>query len=370
MTEGFSTWLEIDLANIRTNVRLLLAASGTELMAVVKADGYGHGAPAVARAAIEAGATWCGVARLDEALQLRRAGIGVPILVLGYTPPERIEDALAGRVAVTVYDRGVAEAYAHRAAEAGKRLRVHVKVDTGMGRLGMRTGEALPFLQSNPPGGALEIEGIFTHFARADEPGQATTGSQIASFDRLLADLESIGKRPVIVHAANSSGTLNFPQARYDLVRCGIAVYGIAPSPAAPLPPGYRAALAWKARLISKKTLPPGHGVSYGHAYVTQAEECIGAIPVGYADGFRRVPGNFVLIAGRRVPVVGTVAMDQVMVQLDSIPQAEIGAEVVVIGRQGDQTIRAGEIAGRWGTISYEVVCGLAARLPRVYLNE
>ena len=370
MTEGFSTWLEIDLDRIRNNVQLLLESSGTPVMAVVKADGYGHGALAVARAAMEAGATWCGLARLDEALQLRRAGINRRILVLGYTPPNRIEDAIANNVALTVYDRSVAQAYAQRAAEAGQALRVHVKVDTGMGRLGMPAEEALAFLAGSQDAEALEIEGVFTHFARADEPGAGTTERQLAVFDRFLDELESIGARPAIVHAANSSGALYFPAARFDLVRTGIAMLGIDPAPEAPLPPEFRAALSWKARLSSKKTLPPQHGISYGHAYITQTEECIGVVPVGYADGFRRVPGNYVLIEGRRVPVVGNVAMDQTMVRLDSVPQAEIGSEVVIIGRQGDQVISAQEIARQWGTISYEVVCGLADRLPRVYLNE
>jgi alanine racemase len=206
--------------------------------------------------------------------------------------------------------------------------------------------------------------------ARADEPESGATESQLAVFERLLADLDTSGARPPIVHAANSSGALYFPAARFDLVRTGIAIFGIDPSPDAPLPPEFRAALAWKARLSSKKTIPPQHGIGHGHAYITQTDESIGVIPVGYADGFRRVPGNDVLIAGRRVPVVGNVAMDQAMVRLDSVPQAEIGSEVVIIGRQGDEVISAHDIARRWGTISYEVVCGLANRLPRVYLNE
>jgi alanine racemase len=368
MTEGFSTWLEIDLDHIRNNVRRLIETAGTQLMAVVKADGYGHGALAVARAATEAGASWCGVARLDEALRLRREGINRRVLVLGYTPPNRIEDAIANNVTLTVYDRGVAAAYARHAGAAGLPLRVHVKVDTGMGRLGMSAEETLEFFRAGY--GPLEIEGIFTHFARADEPEAGTTERQLAVFDRLLDELDAIGKRPFIVHAANSSGTLFFPAARYDLVRTGIAMLGIDPSPAAPVPPDFHPALAWKARLSSKKSLPPRHGVSYGHTYLTQTEECIGVIPVGYADGFRRVSGNVVLMEGRRVPVVGTVAMDQAMVRLDTVPEAGIGSEVVIIGRQGDEVIRAEAIARHWGTIPYEVVCGLADRLPRVYINE
>ncbi len=369
MSNGFSTWLEIDLGVIRNNVQQLLQLTGTQVMAVVKADGYGHGALAVAKAATGAGATWCGTARLDEALQLRRAGINKRLLVLGYTPPDRIPDAIANNVAVTVYDSHVAGSYSEKAAEAGEQLRIHVKVDTGMGRLGMRPEDALQFFQANKDNAGLEIEGVFTHFARADEPQEDTTSHQIRRFNTLLSQLESDGLRPKIVHAANSSGAVHFPEARYDIVRTGIAMLGIDPSPEAPLPEGIRAALAWKARLTSKKVLPPRHGISYGHSYYTQTEECIGVVPVGYADGLRRVHGNFFLIEGRMVPVVGNVAMDQTMVRLDDVPQAEIGSEVVIIGRQGELTISAHELARRWGTISYEVICGLADRLPRIYLN-
>lgn len=369
MSNGYSTWLEIDLGIIRNNVKHLLDLTNSQVMAVVKADGYGHGALAVARAATEAGANWCGVARLDEALQLRRAGVNKRLLVLGYTPPDRIPDAIANNVAVTVYDRGVAQTYADQAASVGEALRVHVKVDTGMGRLGMRPEDALQFAHAQRENPALEIEGVFTHFARADEPQSGTTDRQIERFNTLLDQLESDGLRPKIVHAANSSGAVYFPNARYDLVRTGIAMLGIDPSPEAPLPEGFRAALTWKARLTSKKTLPARHGISYGHAYYTQTDESIGVVPVGYADGLRRVHGNFFLIEGQRVPVVGNVAMDQTMVRLDYVPQAEIGSEVVIIGRQGELVINAHELARRWSTISYEVVCGLADRLPRIYLN-
>jgi alanine racemase len=370
MSNGYSTWLEIDLGTIRNNVKQLLDLSATQVMAVVKADGYGHGALSVAKAATQAGANWCGVARLDEALQLRRAGINKRLLVLGHTPPDRIPDAIANNVTVTVYDHGVAQAYGHQAQTTGEALRIHVKVDTGMGRLGMRPDDALHFLHASRENPSLEVEGIFTHFARADEPMVDTTDKQLQRFNHLLDELEGDGLRPRIVHAANSSGAVHFPGARFDLIRTGIAMLGIDPSPEAPLPEGIRAALTWKARLTSKKTLPPRHGISYGHAYFTQTEETIGVVPVGYADGLRRVPGNFFLIEGQRVPVVGNVAMDQTMVRLDYVPQAKIGSEVVIIGPQGDQVISAHELARRWGTISYEVICGLADRLPRIYLNE
>jgi len=369
IVNGFSTWLEIDLGAIRQNVQQLCDISRTQVMAVVKADGYGHGALAVAKAATEAGATWCGVARLDEALNLRREGINKRLLVLGYTPPDRIPDAIANNVALTVYDPQVAAEYAAKSTATGEAVRIHVKVDTGMGRLGMLPPDALDFVRQVHESEGLEIEGFFTHLARADEPSADTTRKQLKIFMDLLDTLQAAGMRPKFVHAANSSGTIYFPDARFDLVRPGIAMLGIDPSPEAPLPAGFRAALSWKAHLSSKKILPPRHGISYGHTYTTQSEECIGVVPVGYADGFRRVPGNFVLIGGHRVPVVGNVSMDQTMVRLDYVPEARIGSEVVLIGVQGERQISAHELARHWGTIPYEVVCGLADRLPRIYID-
>ncbi len=382
-SNGYSTWLEISLQAIRTNVQHLLQITGTGVMAVVKADGYGHGALAVSQAATEAGATWCGVARLDEGLKLRRAGINARILVLGYTPPDRIADAVANSITLTVYDPRVAADYADQAIAHGQDVRIHAKIDTGMGRLGMPPEDVLSFLRAFHGRPGLEIEGLFTHFARADEPHQDATRRQLHRFNELLATLDNAssdrsnpgtisgqGLRPRLVHAANSAAALNFPDSRFDLVRAGIALLGIDPAPICPLPDGFQPALAWKARLSSHKLLPPRHGISYGHAYYTQSDECIGVVPVGYADGFRRVQGNFVLIGGRRVPVVGNVTMDQTMIRLDAVPNIQIGSEVVLIGAQGEQVISAYELARRWGTIAYEVICGLADRLPRIYLEE
>jgi alanine racemase len=373
-TTAYSTWLEISQAAIRNNVRQLLDISQTRVMAVVKADGYGHGALAVAEAATAAGAGWCGVARLDEGLQLRRSGINSRILALGYTPPDRVADAVANNITLTVYDRGVARDYANQAAALGEDLRIHLKVDTGMGRLGMRPEEVLNFFNAFHGRPGLVIEGLFTHFARADEPHLDTTDQQMNRFWDLLTTLENSGDqpgglRPRLVHAANSAAAINYPDSRLDMVRPGIALFGIDPAPMSPLPTGFKPALTWKAKLSSIKNLPARHGISYGHAYFTQSEECIGVVPVGYADGFRRVPGNFVLIGGRRVPVVGNVAMDQTMIRIDSVPDAQIGDEVVLIGRQGEQEINAFQLAQRWGTIAYEVICGLADRLPRLYID-
>ena len=215
----------------------------------------------------------------------------------------------------------------------------------------------------------VELEGVFTHFARADEPKEFDTESQLQKFQTLLKEMALAGIKPSLIHASNSAGSLAFPEARFDMVRVGIALYGLPPSREVGVPNGIKPVLTWKTRLISLKKLPAGHGVSYGFKYYTKREERIGVIAVGYADGLRRRPGNKALIRGKRANVVGNVCMDQCMLQMDDVPDAEIGDEVVLIGRQGEDEITATEIAEDWGTINYEVICGLASRMPRVYLK-
>lgn len=369
-SNGYSAWLEIDLDIIRQNVKELHRISQTEVMAIVKANGYGHGAAEIARASVEAGATWCGVARLEEAIALRRAGLNCHILALGYTSPDRVAEAVNNNICLTIYDQQIGEAYAEQAKDLGGILRLHIKVDIGMGRLGISPDTALAFIESLSRQPHLMIEGIFTHFARADEPQVRTTRDQLDLFNRLIHQLKTDGSiAPKYIHTANSAASLNYPDARYDLIRPGIALYGFQPSPETPVPAGVKPGLTWKTRLTSVRTFPPEHGISYGHIYRTKASERIGSIAIGYADGFRRVDGNQVIVRGKRVPVVGRVCMDQCMLQLDEVPEAQIGDEVVLLGGQGSEYISAEEIATRWGTFNYEVICGLSARLPRIYLN-
>ncbi len=368
-SNGYSAWLEIDLNIIRQNVKELLRISQTEVMAVVKANGYGHGAIEIARASVEAGATWCGVARLEEAIALRRAGLNCQILVVGYTSPDRVAEAVNNNICLTIYDHKIGEAYAEQARNLGGGLRLHIKVDTGMGRLGISSDTALEFIEKLSRQPQLLIEGIFTHFARADEPGVSTTSEQLEKFDKLVERLSTDGIAPKYIHASNSAAIQNFPLAHFDLVRPGILLYGFPPSPETPVPVGIQPALTWKTRLTSVRDFPAGHGISYGHIYHTTHTERIGSNAIGYADGYRRVDGNVVLVRGKRVPVVGRVCMDQCMLQLDEIPDASIGDEVVLLGGQGDEYISAEELAERWGTFNYEVICGLSARLPRIYLN-
>lgn len=368
-SEGHTTWLEIDLGAIKNNTRELMRLSQRPLAAVVKANAYGHGVVRVAQAASQAGANWLAVARYEEAKLLRSNWIMTDTLVMGYSPVEYAQEAARENIRLAVFDRDTAQAYSQSASGVGMTLRVHVKVDTGMNRIGIRPEDGLEFIHwlHGLPG--IEVEGVFTHFARADEPEEPATRDQIRRFDSLLDGLTQAGLRPALVHASNSGAVINFPSARYDLVRCGIALYGLHPSAQTVLPDSFRPALALKTRLTAIKELPAGAGVSYNHLYTTKKRERIGTLAIGYADGLRRIKGNLVLIRGKEAPIVGAVCMDQCMVQLDGIPEAETGDEVVVIGQQGDLKRSAEQVAGVWGTINYEVTCGMAERLPRNYFQ-
>lgn len=364
--KDYSTWVEIDLAVIQDNLRYVRDLSGVEVMAIVKANAYGHGALPVAQAALKAGASWCGVARIEEALELRAMGLDCPILLLGYTPVSRMPDAINQRISMTVWSYE----QVWKASEFGLKLetpaRLHLKVDTGMGRLGIPPESTLALAEyiSGTPG--VLLEGLFTHFARADELDNTTSDHQEDNFRSVILELEERGLRPPLVHAANSAASLTRPSAHFDMVRLGIAMYGLHPSLERPNPASFRPALTWKAVLSQVKLLPAGSGISYGHEYITQKEERVGTIPLGYADGFRRTTGNYVLVGGWRVPVIGRVCMDQIMVQLDDVPDAQAGDTVILLGEQGDSRITAEDIAEVWGTINYEVVCAIGARVPRI----
>jgi len=364
-TDALPSWLEIDLGASRNNVQEMMRITRRPLMAVVKANAYGHGIKAVGKAVEEAGAAWCGVARIEEALVLREAGVTCPILVMGYTPPACVQDAIANEISLMVDDSEVAAQYTLAAGDA--LLKCHLKVDTGMSRLGVHVGEAadlLAWLNLQP---AINLEGLFTHFARADEPKLSTTTDQLAKFQRLISEVESAGLRPEWVHAANSAAGLHFPDAYFDMTRSGIAIYGLHPSDEAPLPDAFRAALMMKARITHVRTLPAGRGISYGHRYTTSKTERVASISIGYADGFRRSTGNRVLLHGKPVPLLGRVSMDQCVISLEDVPDVKTGDEVVLIGEQGGARISAEMLAADWGTINYEVVCGMASRLPRLY---
>ena len=363
----YSTWVMVDLDAIKNNARYFLARSGTQVMAIVKANAYGHGAVSVARAALEAGATWCGVARVEEALELRQAGLECPLLLLGYTPEARYEEMIAHQISMTVWELKQIKNISAAASQMDQEAKLHLKVDTGMSRLGVKPEEVIGLVQKIVQLPNIRMEGLFTHFARSDESDPTPTDAQEALFHAVVAELDAAEFKIQLIHTANSAASLTRPNSYFNCVRIGIAMYGLHPSPECLLPPALQPALTWKSVLSQVKILPPGRGISYGHEYITSKEERIGTVPVGYADGFRRVPGNQVLVGGCKVPVVGRVTMDQIMVHLDTLPDASAGDEVVLLGTQGDNTIAAEEIAGRWGTINYEVTSGISHRVPRIY---
>jgi alanine racemase len=362
------TWVEVDLDAIANNVRLLAQiAAPAKVLAVLKADAYGHGMVKVTRTALNNGISWIGVATLGEAITLRKAGIDIPILVMSYMPAWQAHEAILHNIRATIFNKELAQAFSRAALDLNQTAYVHVKVDTGMGRLGLLPEEVLPFLQSiDLPG--LRVEGMYTHFATADETDLAHAHEQLRRYQALLQQLDEAKLRPAVVHAANTAGILNLPGARFDMVRAGIGLYGLPPSADTPLPEGFRPALTFKSTVGQVKTLPPDSPIGYGAVYRTQGEETIAIIPVGYADGFRRAPRTWkeVLVKGRRAPLVGRVSMDQAAINVTHIPNVRQGDEVVLIGRQGNEVITAEEVAENLGTVNYEVVSELLARIPRV----
>ena len=361
----------INLPAIQHNYRRMREIADTKVMAVVKANAYGHGMIEVARAAVEAGAEWLGVAILNEGMALRQAGLKANILVFGYTPPDQAGEAIANDLSLTVYDLDVARSYAALAGVIHGRARLHVKVDTGMGRLGVFPDEAAKLVKAIELMDGVQVEGLFTHFATADDADQTYILMQFRRFLHIVDTLEEENRDPKIIHAANSAAALALPETRFDLVRMGIALYGLNPSPDVPAPPDFIPALEWKSAVVQVKTLPPGSPVSYGREYVTQGNEAIAVIPVGYGDGFRRYPKNVarVIVGGQIVPVVGRVCMDQIMANVSECGEVKIGDEVVLIGKQGGAHITADDVARWWGTINYDVVTGISARVARVYLG-
>ncbi|MCP4519913.1 MAG: alanine racemase, partial [Delftia sp.] len=313
------TRVEINLDAIAQNVRCVgaLLEPETRLLAVLKADAYGHGAVKVARTVLNNGASYCGVASVNEAVRLRQAGITAPVLVLGYTPAWQAREALLHDVTVTLYDYDVARAFSRAAVELHAEAHVHVKVDSGMGRLGLAPGQVLDFVRGARGLPGLTLEGIFTHFSVADDADLGYTREQLGRFERVLNELRERGITFPLVHAANSAALLRLPASHFNMVRLGLAMYGLAPSPSVSLLPGMQRALSWKTSVAQVKKLPPGSFVSYGNTYQTRGAETIAVSPVGYADGFRRAPRHWgeVRLRGQRAPIVGRVCMDQTMIR-------------------------------------------------------
>jgi alanine racemase len=364
------SWVEVDLSAVRHNVaavRRFLGGSG--LIAVVKANAYGHGAVEVARAAQQGGATGLAVACTAEGEQLRRAGLEGPILVLAAGDPAAAADLVALGLSHTVCTEEMAAALARAAERQGKQARVHLKIDTGMGRLGRWCQEADTFgaMVQRLPG--VVVEGAFTHFATAEEADTSYLQLQFSRFEEALRALAAAGVRPPVRHAANSAAALRFPEMKLDAVRTGLLVYGLRPD--APGLPDIelRPALAWKTRVAFARRLPEGCPVSYGRTYITPGERLVGVLPIGYADGYPRHASNRaqVLVRGTLCPVVGTVCMDHVMVDLTPAGEVAIGEEVVLVGAQQGRRITANQVAEWAGTVVHQVPTVIGNRVARYY---
>jgi len=361
---------EIDLGAIAHNVAALRdLVAPAELCAVVKADGYGHGAIASGRAALAAGATWLGVALVEEGAVLRKAGIEAPILLLSQPPPADIEAAVRFDLRLSVYTSAGVEAVADAARARGTRAVVHLKVDTGMNRVGADPAEVAGLAKQIAGRPELEFEALWTHCAVADEPGHPFTDQQLDRFDEVYAELERAGLAPPMRHAANTAAAIEHPRSRYDLVRAGIGVYGISPAPALDGRVDLHPALTLRAEVSMVKRVAAGERISYGLRHRFEHDTVVATVPIGYADGVPRrlsAVGGEVLIGGRRRAIVGTVTMDQLMVACGD-DEVAVGDEVVLIGRQGDESVTAAEWAGPLDTIAYEIVCGIGPRVPRTY---
>jgi alanine racemase len=369
---------EIDLAALRANVRALRArASGAAVMAVVKSDAYGHGAVPCARAAVEAGASWLGTATPEEALALREAGLPGRIMCWLWTPGGPWREAIEADLDVSVSGRWALRELVAAAREARVPARVQLKADTGLGRSGCQPGadwaELVAEALRAQSEGLLRVTGLWSHFACADEPGHPSIAAQLTLFREMLAYAEGRGVHPEVRHIANSPATLTLPETHFDLVRTGIAVYGISPSPeiGSPADFGLRPVMTLSASIALVKRVPAGHGVSYGHHYVTPGETTLGLVPVGYADGIPRHASGAgpVLVDGKWRTVAGRIAMDQFVVDLGGDePAAGTRAVLFGPGDRGEPT--AEDWAQAAGTIAYEIVTRIGTRVPRVYVNE
>lgn len=366
-----SLWAEIDLSAIKHNIKEARKAVGKQVavMAVVKANAYGHGADHVAIAAYEAGASCFGVALPEEGVNLRRAGITQPIHILAESAYDAIPLIIENDLTATICSLESARALSQEAVKRGKTVRAHVKVDTGMNRIGLFPEMVVEYMRVVKDLPGIELEGIFTHFSEADNPNSDYTDRQLIKFKKLIADLEEAGLCPPIKHAANSAAVYLHPESHFDMVRIGISMYGLHPSNATKGLINLKPALAFKARLSFIKWLACGEGVSYNRTHKMTCDTRIGTVPAGYGDGYSRLLSNKgrVLIGGRSYPVVGNICMDQFMVNLGIDSMAKVNDEVVLIGRQGDEEISADDLAATLGTINYEVVCMINSRVPRVY---
>ncbi|GAA0431633.1 alanine racemase [Lentibacillus halophilus] len=366
------TWAEVDLTAIEHNVKQMKGKlpDDSSIIAVVKADGYGHGAVQVAEKALKSGAQMLAVAMLEEALSLRDSGLTAPVIVLGWVSPEDVPIAAERDIILTFFQQEWLQEVKSYSLPAP--VKAHMKWDTGMGRIGIRTTEELTgILNELNDTNRVMMTGVYTHFATADEADQTYLEKQWLRFKHMLDAFRSQWNAPVAIHIGNSAASIRFPEQMYDYIRFGISMYGLYPSVVTKnewdieLKPAF----SLHSRLIHVKKLDPGESISYGAVYTTTDSEWIGTIPIGYADGWiRQLQGSDVLIDGKRMPVVGKICMDQTMIRLDK--EYPIGTKVTLIGKQGDKEIETDEIAAHLETINYEIPCTITSRVPRIYKDN
>ena len=375
-----TTWVEVDLSAIQSNARAIKAyAQGSSLIAVIKADAYGHGVIPVAEALHEEAAMYA-VATVGEAVELRTAGIRKPVLMLFNALPAQVEAIADYQLTPSVYEPTLCKALSRAAQVKGTLVKVHLDVDTGMNRGGIWYTEAVDFLKWLTSLEGIKIEGIFTHFATADEADKSHLHLQLDRFKLVLSSLSKLNLRPPIVHAANSAAALTLPDAHFDAVRVGLSLYGVYPSPDVreTSPVSLRPALNWKARIISLRRSMPGEGISYGRTYIVDEPIWLATLPIGHADGYPRALSNRseALIGGVRCQQVGLVCMDGTVFQIAAANEGgvnlplNIGDEAVLIGKQGDLEITVDQVAEKAGSISYEILTGIGKRISRIYVNR
>lgn len=364
-------WLEIDVGQLTENVRGIGRIIQKKILAVIKANAYGHGYVNAAKAFLQGGAAYLGVVNVAEGMLLRRSGIDAPVFVMGGMLPNSMAAAAVHHLDFAVFRAEHLDVLRQIVAQ-GHRPRVHVKVNVGMGRLGLLPHEAVDFFRVLHAIPGVDIIGFMTHFPSADElQKNADTEKHIRVFDQIVQNLTVAGLRPPIVHAANTGGSLYHPAAHYDMVRLGIAAYGLPPEEGMDIPEGLKPAMTWKARFVHTKLLPAGHGISYGSEHVLEKDTRVGILPVGYADGYRRVPKkvNSVLVRGEERRVLGRVTMNQIMIDLDNLPDI-VGEEAVLLGQQGNRTLSAGLLSRRWDTDIRDVLAGISHSVCRQVIGN
>lgn len=372
------TWLEVDLDTFSNNLKIIKKhiGSSVKLLTVLKANAYGHGAVELSKEAVKSGADFIAVACVDEAIELRKAGITVPVLVLSHTTLGRASDIVKYDIIPTVFNTDIPVALNEYLKSQDKKVKVHIKLDTGMTRLGFDTVDVEKTVNdiisinnlSN-----IEIDGVFTHFADADNENSDFTAIQFDRYLKVISELEKRGIKIPVKHACNSAAAIANKNMHLDMVRCGIIIYGYYPEKyLEKILPGLKPNLSWKSEIFQVRNLKVDSTVSYGRTYNSEKGSRIGVVPVGYADGFSRTLSNdfYVLVNGKKAPLIGRVCMDQFMIDLTGIPDAKEGDEVTIIGKDGEYEITADNFASKLGTISYEILCDIGRRVPVVYLKN